>query len=173
SRVRSELMQRLELSPRRPEMLLCRGDAMSRGSSLSALGRALRALMGVHDGEQPHEQVVKVKNHVAVRLPRTLRFLAAFMGELIGVPFPDEADEPLRAARASAQLMQSRLRMALEAYVRSQAERAPQVVVIEDMHWADDTTIDLVDWLLGCPDLRFSVFAFARPEIAARLPALW
>jgi tetratricopeptide (TPR) repeat protein len=171
SRVRAEMMQRLETAAWRPEILLCRGDAMSRGGSISALGRALRALMGVHDGEQPHEQVTKVKNHVAVRLPRTLRFLAAFLGELIGVPFPDESDEPLRAARASAQLMQSRMRMALEAFVRAQP--TPLVLFIEDMHWADDTTIDLVDWLLGCPDLRFGVFAFARPEIQTRLPQLW
>jgi serine/threonine protein kinase/tetratricopeptide (TPR) repeat protein len=171
SRVRAEMMARLETAARRPESLLCRGDAMSRGSSLSALGRALRALMGVHDGEQPHEQITKVKNHVAVRLPRTLRFLAAFLGELIGVPFPDESDEPLRAARASAQLMQSRMRMALEAFVRAQP--TPLVLFIEDMHWADDTTIDMVDWLLGCPDLRFGVFAFARPEVQTRLPQLW
>ncbi|APR77309.1 serine/threonine protein kinase [Minicystis rosea] len=171
SRVRAEMMQRLETAAWRPEVLLCRGDAMSRGGSISALGRALRALMGVHDGEQPHEQVTKVKNHVAVRLPRTLRFLAAFLGELIGVPFPDDSDEPLRAARASAQLMQSRMRTALEAFVRVQP--TPLVLFIEDMHWADDTTIDLVDWLLGCPDLRFGVFAFARPEIQTRLPQLW
>jgi tetratricopeptide (TPR) repeat protein len=171
SRVRAEMMQRLETASFRPEALLCRGDPMSRGSSVSALGRALRALMGVHDGEQPPEQVTKVKNHVAVRLPRTLRFLAAFLGELIGVNFPDEQDEPLRAARASAQLMQSRMRMALEAFVRAQP--TPLVLFVEDMHWADDTTIDLVDWLLGCPDLRFGVFAFARPEIQTRLPQLW
>jgi eukaryotic-like serine/threonine-protein kinase len=171
SRVRSELMARLETAERRPEILLCRGDTMSRGSSLSALGRALRALMGVHDGEPPHAQITKVKNHVAVRLPRTLRFLAAFLGELIGVPFPDENDEPLRAARAGAQLMQSRLRSALEAFARAQP--TPLVLFIEDMHWADDTTIDLVDWLLGCPDLRFGVFAFARPEVQTRLPQLW
>jgi tetratricopeptide (TPR) repeat protein len=168
SRVRAEMMQRLEAGSPRPEILLCRGDTMSRGSSLSALGRALRALMGVHDGESPQEQVTKVKNHVAVRLPRTLRFLAAFLGELIGVSFPDDRDEPLRAARVSAQLMQSRLRMALEAFVRAQP--TPLVLFIEDMHWTDDATIDLVDWLLGCPDLRFCVFAFAKPEVQTRLP---
>src|SRR3982751_5077266 len=67
--------------------------------------------------------------------------------------------------------MQSRLRMALEAFVR--AHETPQILFIEDMHWADDTTLDLVDWLLGCPDLRFGVFAFARPEIQTRLPQLW
>lgn len=173
SRVRSELIQRLETAPRPPLVLSCRGDPMSRGSSLSGLGRALRALMGVQDGERPHEQVEKVTSHVSTWLPQTLRFLAAFIGELTGVPFPDEVDEPLRAARASAQLMQSRLRMALEAYLRSRADRAPLVLVIEDMHWADDTTIDLVDWLLDCPELRLGVFAFAQPEIAARLPTLW
>jgi tetratricopeptide (TPR) repeat protein len=171
SRVRSELMQRLELAPQKPVVLVCRGDPMSRGSSLSALGRALRQQMGVHDGEKPFEQVAKVKQQVSARMPRTLRFLAGFLGELVGVSFPEDADEPLRAARASAQLMQSRLRMALEAYVR--AHQAPLVVVIEDMHWADDTTLELVDWLLGCPDLNFGVFAFARPEITARAPQLW
>ena len=173
SRVRSELAQRLESSPRPPLVLLCRGDPMSRGSTLSGIGRALRSFMGVHDGESREEQVQKVAYHVSTRLPRSLRFLAAFIGELVGVRFPDESDEPLRAARASAQLMQSRLRMALEAYLRSQAERAPQLLIIEDLHWADETTIDLADWLLGCADLRFGVFAFARPEIEGRLPALW
>lgn len=173
SRVRSELLQRLEVAPQPPEVLMCRGDLMSRGSSISALGRALRQMMGIHDGEARMDQVHKVKRHLFARLPRALRFLAAFLGELIGVPFPDDADEPLRAARANSQLMQSRLRMALEAFIRSQAEHRPQLLIIEDMHWADDTTIDLCDWLLGCPDLRCGVLAFARPEISTRLPSLW
>ncbi len=173
SRVRAELTQRLETHARPPDIVMCRGDSMSQGGSLSALGRALRAHMGVLDGEPPEEQVHKVRHHVAGHLPRTLRFLAAFLGELVGVPFPDEHDEPLRTARASAQLMHSRLRMALEAYLRAKAETTPQILFLEDMHWADDTTLDLVDWLLGCQDLRFGVFAFARPEVSARLPTLW
>lgn len=173
SRVRSELMQRLEMAPVRPAILVCRGDPMSVGSSLSALGRTFRALIGIYDGEQPFEQVQKVQRHVASLMPRNMWFLAPFLGELVGISFPDENDEPLRAARASAQLMQSRLRMALEAYVRARAGIQPQVLLIEDMHWADDTTIELVDWLLGCPDMRIGVFAFARPEIATRLPQLW
>ncbi|MCK6589633.1 MAG: AAA family ATPase, partial [Polyangiaceae bacterium] len=173
SRVRSELMQRLEMAPVRPAILVCRGDPMSRGGSLSALGRTFRALIGIYDGEEPREQVQKIQRHVAGLMPRNMWFLAAFLGELTCVPFPDENDEPLRAARASAQLMQSRLRMALEAYIRARAGLQPQILLIEDMHWADDTTIELVDWLLGCPDMRLGIFAFARPEIATRLPQLW
>jgi len=173
SRVRSELMQRLEVATTPPEAMICRGDPMSRSTSLSALGRALRARMGVHDGEALEAQIQKVKVYVGARLPRTLRFLSAFIGELIGVNFPDDADAPLRAARSSAQLMQSRLRMALEAFVRAQSDMLPQVLVIEDAHWADDTTLDLVDWLLGCANLRFAVFAFGRPELLTRVSTLW
>ena len=116
---------------------------------------------------------MRVSAHVAARLARPLRFLAAFIGELTGVPFPDEGNEPLRAARESPQLMESRMRMAIEAFFRSKSEETPQILVMEDMHWADDTTIELVDWLLGCTDLRFGVFGFARPELFSRFPALW
>ncbi|MBI4956218.1 MAG: protein kinase [Myxococcales bacterium] len=174
SRVRSELHQRLELAPTPPEIMLCRGDSSGTTSgSVSALGRALRAQMGVQDGADLRSQVQKVKRHVRARLPRSLHFLAAFVGELLGVPFPDEADEPLRAARANDQLMQSRIRMALEAYVRTQAGRIPQVLIIEDAHVADDTTIELIDWMLACPGIRMCVFAFAQPEIETRRAGAW
>ncbi|WP_281180878.1 serine/threonine-protein kinase PknK [Chondromyces crocatus] len=173
SRVCSDIIQRLEASAQPPLVMLSRGDPMSRSASLSGFGRALRAMMGIHDGESHDVQVQKVTYHVSTRLPRPLRFLSAFLGEIVGVPFPDDGDEPLRAARASAQIMQSRMRMALEAYVRSQAERAPLLAVIDDLHWIDDTTLDLVDWLLGCTELPFVVFAFGRPESEARHPHLW
>ncbi|WP_437746611.1 protein kinase [Sorangium sp. So ce1504] len=173
SRVRAELIQHLETAPHAPIILLCRGDAMSQGAGLTTLGRALRALMGIRDGERLEDQVQKVSAHVAMRLARPLRFLAGFIGELAGVPFPDEGNEPLRAARESPQLMESRTRMAVEAFFRSKSETTPQILVIEDMHWADSTTVELVDWLLGCADLRFGVFAFARPELSARFPSLW
>jgi serine/threonine protein kinase/tetratricopeptide (TPR) repeat protein len=172
SRVLSELTQRLDLAPVPPEVLLCRGDSAG-GTSVSALGKALRATMGVQDGAPIREQVQLVKRYVRSRLPRSLHFLAAFMGELVGVPFPDQNDEPLRAARANDQLMQSRIRMALEAFFRTQAGRIPQVLMLDDAHAADDTTVELVDWILACPDIRFAVFAFAQGELDTRRPNMW
>ncbi|MFO0555593.1 MAG: AAA family ATPase [Polyangiaceae bacterium] len=173
TRVRQELLARLESSGLPPEVLVVRGDPMSQGSSLSCLGRALRARIGVHDGESLDDQIGRVRQQLNFRLPKPLRFLTGFLSELLGVPFPDDHDEPLRAARRSSQLMQSRTRMALEALIRSQAELMPQIVFIDDAHWADETSIDLLDWLLGCPDLKFAVFAFGRPELEQRFPQLW
>ena len=173
SRVRSELTQRFELAPVPPEVLLCRGDSSSTGTTVSALGVALRTQMGVQDGAGHREQVQLVKRHIRSRLPRSLHFLAAFMGELVGVPFPDQADEPLRAARANDQLMQSRIRMALEAYIRTQAGRIPQVLILEDAHLADDTTLELIDWVLACPDIRFTAFVFGQSSLLRKKPGLW
>jgi len=170
SRVRAELVSLLETSP--AEVTVCRGDPMGHGS-LSCLGRALRLRMGVHDGEAPESQVQKVRTYLNLRLPRPVRFLAGFLGELVGVAFPDGGDEALRSARGSASIMQARMRMALEAFVRSQADTMPQVFVLEDAQWADDATLDLVDTLLGCRDLKFGAFVFARPEIDQRPPGLW
>jgi tetratricopeptide (TPR) repeat protein len=173
SRIRSELVQRLSLAPAPPEVLSCRGDGGGGGTSISALGKALRVAMGVQDGASRADQVALVENHVRQRLPRNLHFLVPFIGELVGVPFPDAHDEPLRAARANDQLMQARIRMALEAYVRTQAGRIPQLLIVEDAHAADDTTLRLVEWLLGCLDIRVTVFAFAQPEIDRNRPELW
>lgn len=171
SRLRAELIARIESAP--ADITVVRGDPMSQGSSLSSFGRALRLRMGVHDGEARESQVQKVRTYLNQRLPRPVRFLAGFLGELVGVAFPDEGDEQLRAARGSASIMQARMRMAVEAFVRSQADVAPQVLVLEDAQWADETTLDLVDALLGCRDLRFAAFVFARPELDQRHPQLW
>ncbi|MEM1029769.1 MAG: protein kinase [Myxococcota bacterium] len=173
SRIRSELVQRLEVAPMPPEVLVVRGSADHGSGSISQFGRALRAHMGVKDGAAADAQVQLVKRHVRSRLPRSLHFLAAFIGEMVGVPFPDEADEPLRAARGNDQLMQSRIHMALEAFVRTIAGRIPQIVILEDAHHADDTTVELCGWLLNCPDIRFACYAFGQPELLAQRPELW
>lgn len=173
SRLLSELVQRLSLSQVPPEVILCRGDRGFGTGSISALGKALRVRMGVQDGSEAKDQVRAVETFVKSRLPRSLHFLAAFLGEIAGVRFPDTDDEALRAARTNDQLMQARIRMALEAYVRTQAGRIPQVIVVDDAHSADDTSLGLLEWLLACNDLRLLVVAFAQPELERTHPDLW
>ncbi len=56
-------------------------------------------------------------------------------------------------------------------YLEALAERRPLVLVLEDLHWADDGLLDfvdeLVDWLRGVPLL---VVCSARPELLERRP---
>lgn len=57
-------------------------------------------------------------------------------------------------------------------FVEALGEERPLVLVFEDLHWADDGLLDLVDELAErLTDVAILVVAVARPELLARRPA--
>src|SRR6185312_14954971 len=111
SRLRHELVRRISRA-REGDVLLVigRGDPLSAGTSYGLLGQALRRLAGIRDGEGLEARREKLARRVGERLkeeeaPRVV----AFIGELAGVPFPDEHDVRLRAARQDPRLMSDQI----------------------------------------------------------------
>lgn len=172
SRLRYETVRRLGKMYDGLDVLMARGDPMQTRMGLSALGRALRSRMGIRDGEPTPLQAERVNRYVAQRSTCPAG-ASAFLGEFVGVAFSDLQSEPLRAARDAPQLMNARILQALEAIVRHDAQQVPQVVVLEDLHLMDDTTLEMIDWLLGCRNLRLVVFGFGRERTADGLRDLW
>jgi eukaryotic-like serine/threonine-protein kinase len=172
SRLRYETVRRLGKMYDGLDVVMARGDPMQTRLGLSALGRALRARMGIRDGEPTSLQADRVVRYVAQRSSCPSN-AAPFLGEFVGVPFSDAQSEPLRAARDAPQLMNARILQALEAIIRHDAQHVPQVVVLEDLHLLDDTTIEMIDWLLGCRDLRLVVFGFGRDRESGGTRDLW
>ncbi|WP_336641182.1 helix-turn-helix transcriptional regulator [Microbacterium sp. USHLN272] len=64
--------------------------------------------------------------------------------EALGMLLPELVDEPADRARTSP----DRLRDAIATLIETAAEAAPQVLVIEDLHWADESTLALLSFLL-------------------------
>ena len=94
-----------------------------------------------------------------------------FVAELLRVPgvTSDAAD----VARRDPTLMRDRLRLAIEDWLSGLAERGPLAVLLEDLQWADDASIDLVEELVLHPmDVPLLLFCTARPELLERRPAL-
>ena len=57
-------------------------------------------------------------------------------------------------------------------FVELAAERAPLVLVIEDLHWSSDSLLDLVESMLQPrADVPLVMIALARPELLDRRPA--
>jgi eukaryotic-like serine/threonine-protein kinase len=173
SRIRYELLRWFNVLESPTDILVCRGDPMTPVGELSALGRALRQRLGIQDGEPAQHRRAKLQAYVTARCPNTPNLLeaSAFLGEIVGVHFPDTVSEALRAARKNPGLMKSRTRTILEEVVKADGIRTPQVLIVEDMQWADDVTLDLTSWLLGADNIRFCAFGFGRPRQASS--SLW
>jgi predicted ATPase/class 3 adenylate cyclase len=94
---------------------------------------------------------------------------AHLAGSLLGFDFSDSphvkgtpTDEQSRRARGLA---------ALSEYFRALLSREPMVLFLEDIHWADDSALDLLERLLQtlAPE-RLLVLCTARPELFERRP---
>jgi predicted ATPase len=98
--------------------------------------------------------------------------VTAFLAELVGAPFVDENVE-LRAARSDARLMSDQLRRAITDLVAGACRERPLLLVLEDMHWGDRPSLEVIGHALGHLDARpWMVLALARPG-GHDLPASW
>ncbi|WP_437521155.1 protein kinase [Sorangium sp. So ce726] len=158
------------------EIWIGRADPMAAGSAFGLLAQALRRAMGILDGEPLEVRRRKVLARVERlgELGAKAPHVAAFLGELVGAPFPDEGDVQLQAARQSPVLMGDRLREAFEDFVQAECQQQPVLLVLEDLHWGDLPTVTLIDAALQrAGNLPFFVLALARPEVHELFPTLW
>jgi tetratricopeptide (TPR) repeat protein len=88
---------------------------------------------------------------------------APFLGALLSVPV--EGRYPLLVLSPEAR--RKRTLTAILALLGAMAERRPLVLVIEDLHWIDPSTLELLDLLLGeIPVLSLLLVATFRPEFS-------
>ncbi|MBI4511586.1 MAG: protein kinase [Deltaproteobacteria bacterium] len=175
TRLRQELVRMLRQRPRGTEIWIGRGDPMTKGSPFGLLAPAMRRACGVVGGEplaiRRQKLRARLSRHVsATELPR----IAEFVGELTGVPFPEEESVQLRAARRDAMLMADQMRRAWEDWLAAELGVAPLVILLEDLHWGDVPTVKFIDAALrNHHDKPLLVLALARPEVHEEFPELW
>jgi hypothetical protein len=175
SRLAQELLQEVRAQEGALSIWTARGDASRAGSPMGMLGQALRSACGIHEGEPLETRRQKLSTQVAAWVVKDKRRrVEEFLGEIIGAPFPDEESLPLRAARLDARLMADQVRAAFLDFVGAACEEAPVLVVLEDLHWGDRATVQLLDAALRYLEERpLFVLSLARPEIRELFPALW
>ncbi|UQA63745.1 protein kinase [Polyangium aurulentum] len=175
SRLRYEMLEALK--KRHPEMDLGlgRGDSIGAGSAFAMLAGSLRSALGIAAGEAVEARRSKLAQAVGRLLAGAdCARVTEFLGELIGVPFPDEDRPLLRAARQSPALMADRILEAFLDYARAVTDARPMLVVLEDLHWGDAPSVRIFDRALReLEDRPFAVLAFARPEVHELFPRLW
>ena len=127
------------------------GRCLSYGNATAywPLAEVLREQFDLREDEPPESVVTRLGQH---------RFLARTLGIDTG-----EDLHPLVA--------RERLHDGWAAFVEELAAERPTVMLVEDVHWADDELLDLVEALVSQVRGPLLILATARPELGDRRPS--
>jgi len=162
SRLATELRTALD---ERPDLVTWRhGRCLPYGEGITfwALGEIVKADAGILESDDAAAARSKLAESIAGTFPDTdeARWLEARLAPLVGA----ESDGVAASREESF--------TAWRRYVEEMAARYPCVLVVEDLHWADDALLDflehLLDWSAPVPLL---LLCTARPELFERRSA--
>jgi tetratricopeptide (TPR) repeat protein len=175
SRLRYELMRKLQASEEPPEVWLGRGEPLGAGSPFAMLAQMIRAVANLREGEAEEVSRQKLRARVARHVEDAeVQRVTEFLGEMVGVRFPDESSVRLRAARQSAVLMGDQMRLAFEDFLAAECAAKPLLMILDDLQWGDVPTTKFIDSALRrLTDAPFMVLALGRPEVTETFPKLW
>ncbi len=175
SRMRSELLARLEEHASPPQLLFVRASPSGAGSAFGMIAKAIRAESGIRDDEPLEIRRAKLRARVGRHVPRQdAPRVTDFLGEMVGVSFDEGESVQLRASRNDAALRGEQIRRAFIDWLSAECQAQPTLLFFEDLHHGDLSTIGLVDQALArIEEGSLMVVAFARPEVHDVFPHLW
>jgi tetratricopeptide (TPR) repeat protein len=128
-------------------------------TSYSALAEAIAADATVLDDDTPEAVAEKLARRLADLAPDGVSAgLERAARIVIGLPADGGADR-------------DELFDAWRAYLELIASRAPLVLVLEDIHWADEGLLDFIEYLARWSEAPIVILCLARHELLERRPA--
>src|SRR5262245_56849187 len=171
SRLLRELMSELASSDEPPTIR--RGQCPPYGAGIAywALAEVLNDEFEIRDTDAPDAAWQKLSLGVT-RLMSELGDESA--GErnaaLLAIPLGLEPPEELRPSEDNPQRMREALFSAARAVVEGIARRRPMVLAIDDIHWADEGMLDLIDHLTRWVRAPLLHVSLSRDELLERRP---
>jgi class 3 adenylate cyclase len=162
SRLVFELLQQVAAEAEPTTWRQGRCLAYGHGVALWALGEIVKAQAGILESDPAKEAEAKLRRAVAdlVADEREAAWIIRHLRLLVGLVSAEVGGDRQPEAFAS-------WRRFLEAL----AEHGPTVLVVEDLHWADEALLDFLDHLVDwAADVPLLVVATARPELLVRRP---
>ncbi len=139
------------LAEEEPVPLRRTGRCLAYGDGITywALGEVLKEHFGILDSAAPEDVLSRLGEH---------RILGLALGlDVAGALHPLDAREQLHAA--------------VVGFLEALAAERPTVVLVEDLHWAEDDLLDLLDRILREAQGALVLLATSRPELLDRRPA--
>ncbi len=94
---------------------------------------------------------------------------AHFIGHLLGFDF--STSPYLRGILEDSRQIRDRAFYYIAQFFGTVAQRHPAIIILEDVHWADDSSLDLIDYLAReCQQSLLLIICLARPSLFERRP---
>ncbi len=169
---KSRLLDELagELAAGEGQVLVGRSPAYGTSTAYAAIAEIIRSRFGIADTAEPEDVLALLRSGMAelevgggdgTDTPR----VTALVGRLLGVEADDDPAEDLDPRRTRDGIF-----AAVRAVLESLSRRGPLLVVMEDIHWADEGMLDLVEHLAGWSQGPILIVCLAREELLDRRP---
>jgi class 3 adenylate cyclase/tetratricopeptide (TPR) repeat protein len=139
-----------------------RCQSYTQSTSYAPIVQILRAALGLGPTEAP--AIARAKLRAALR-DLSGAYAEQSQGALAHLLGIDLGPGHARVAPGDPRAVQSQLVLATRALLQGLAERGPIIVAVEDLHWADTASVDLLTLLLELTDFQPIMFLVtSRPE---------
>lgn len=141
--------------------LECRSSPYYQHSALYPLADLLQRAIWLQADDSPGQRLEKLAGELSqYRLP--LAETVPLFARLLSLAVPEEQYPPLNV---SPQRLRQKTLEAIVAILLELAERQPVLFIIEDLHWLDPTSLELLDLLMAqTPTARLLTLLTCRPE---------
>jgi len=185
SRLRYEWVERVRSRAPLARLLLARGDSVWASTPYALLKALLRSAAELGEAGTIESQRVQFCSQIGRALDRQASSseaptdapsnrVVSFLAEIADLPLDAQENPSLQAARRDPKIRAEQMRLAWLEWIRAESSQGPVVLVVEDLHWVDARSVELLDAAQQhCEGLSLLVAGFGRPEIDDRFPLLW
>jgi predicted ATPase/class 3 adenylate cyclase len=167
TRLRRELLVRLSLAQDGAGLLQARAHPDSGLQPYGLLRQLLARWLSISDDLDVDTARTRLVDGLAPWLGERGRDRAPAVGQLIGLDF---SAQPAVQALGPGELRGQGF-AALQDALHALARQAPLLVVLDDLHWADDGSLDFVQQLAQAAPVPLLLLMLARPALRERRPA--
>ncbi|HVF45685.1 MAG TPA: tetratricopeptide repeat protein, partial [Pyrinomonadaceae bacterium] len=174
SRLLYELANWVELLPDTWYVFNGRATESTQGLPYSLVRDVFAFRFEIQDSDSPQTAREKLERgllSMCAGVPEAeMRMRAHFLGQLIG--FDYSASPHLSGIRDDARQIRDRAFHYAAQFFADVSRELPAVMYLDDVHWADDGSLDFIDYLTrNCADSPLMILCLARPSLLERRPS--
>jgi class 3 adenylate cyclase/tetratricopeptide (TPR) repeat protein len=175
SRLLRELAAQVADDPQGPLLRVGHCPAYGAGLAYWALGEVVRSQFEIVDTDNSELAWSKLRRGVEGLVSDEIteeppERLAGLIARPLGIEVPEDVATTLGVDSEDPQGMRDRLFSAVRSLVEAASHQKPLVLAIEDIHWADEGMLDLIEYLARWVRGPVLLVCLARDELLDRRP---